>query len=300
MTDPFDSAAAAGHQLQAQVTALQSALAAETAREQADQATIASLQAQLAAVDAPATLWGKDASSAAQHSLDAPLYDPVGAWRYYHQAGEWGYPTEYALADGEHFVLSTKVLPQNLTLAQLVSLFSAAPAGRDFVYCPWHEPEDDVAAGSFTAAQLRAAYALVRQAATQVGPHIKVAVILMGYTWQAVSGRNPETYIPADADFDYLLTDTYFAGTIGQPVSAIPTAFDAQLATAAAHGKAWGIGECGIGQKVTGQARLDAVTSLAATIKAKGGAFGLYFATGTTSQWWLDSAGVAAWKAGQQ
>lgn len=56
MTDPFDAAAAAGHQLQAQLAAAQQALATEQAKDVTDEATIAAqaatiaqLQAQLAA-----------------------------------------------------------------------------------------------------------------------------------------------------------------------------------------------------------------------------------------------------------
>lgn len=309
MTDPFAAAVTAAQAAQTAAAALQSQHAADTTALAADQATIAAQAAQIAQLEAelhpaPATVPGINATSVAQHATQTQVWGlPVQpwCWRYYLQVGEALHlPTEYALGAGETLVISGKIPPQNLTVAQLAAFYSTFPTDRDVYHCIWHEPEDDVQRGTFTTAQLRAGWHTARLAQQQVGnPHVKLVVILMGYTWQPASGRTPDDYIPADVDFDLLTTDTYFAGSIGQAVSTIPTAFDAQLATATAHGKPWGITETGVGQKVTGQARLDALTTLAKTIKAKGAVLGLYFDQGSsTDEWWLDPSGVAAWKAG--
>lgn len=253
--------------------------------------------AELEAKQQPATVFGVNASSKSQHDTNAKLLAPVGVWRYYHQAGEaLTYPTEYALGDGETFVYSGKVLPQNLTVGQLVALFKSCPTDRPFRYCVWHEPEDDIAAGHFTVAQYKAAWGVARQAQQQVGPHIVLMPILMGYTWSAGSRRNLADYIPDPANFDELGADIYFAGNIGSAVSAIPTGFDAVAATAKQLGKPWGIGEAGVGTKVTGQARLDALALYAKTAKAKGATVVCYF---NNAGWALDATAAAALKAGQ-
>lgn len=68
----------------------------------------------------------------------------------------------------------------------------------------WHEPEDDIATGRFTAAEFRAGVAHLQQLAAEfdgTGKRIRVGVVLMGYTVQASSGRNVENYLVPGLDF---------------------------------------------------------------------------------------------------
>lgn len=298
-------------QLRADVAVAEQADQAKDAQLAADQKVIADQKAKIAqleaAVNPPApvgTVWGINATSTAQHATQTQVWAPSKpwAWRYYLQPGEALHlPTEYQLGPGEQLVLSSKILPQQLTVAQVAAFFRTVPAGVTLYYTNWHEPEDDIARGHFTAAQYRAQFNVIRQAQQQVGnPHIKIAAILMGYTWQKGSGRNPEDYIPAAGQADLLTTDTYFDGSIGGDISTAGAQFAAQIATAKAHGLAWGITETGVGPKLTGQARLAALTAESKLIKADAAALGLYFDQGrTTDEWWLSPAEVAAWKAGQ-
>lgn len=299
------------------------AVAAQQATDQAiiDQqaAKIAELEAEINPTPPPAPdviHWGINASSKPEHDAQLPLYGPEPlAWRYYHQAGERStYPTEYTLRPGDIFVESDKVPPHQKVVSDLVTQFKAAPPDRPFVYCPWHEFEDDLANGRFTLAQLAQGFVTARQARDQAGTkNVFIACILMGYSWTPASKRNVESYLAAigDANYDLITSDTYFAGPIGTAITTIPTAYDAQLATAAAHGKTWGVTEAGVGHKVSGQERLDAVTLLSKTIKAKllgqkartGPLLAQWFnvpnSSGAPGAWDLDAAGVAAWKAGQ-
>jgi hypothetical protein len=299
MTSPFDALMTAATAAVQEGQALQQTVADLTAK-------VAELEAELHPTPPPpppptVTAFGVSASSKTQHDKYAALLGNVGVWRYYHQAGEpLTYPTEYALGPGETFVLSGKVLPQNLTVAQLVALFKACPTDRVTRYCVWHEPEDDIANGHFTVDQYKAAWAVARQAQQQVGPHIKLMPILMGYTWTPGSKRKVADYLPDPANFDELGADVYFGGSIGAPVSAIPTGFDAVVATAQQLGKPWGIGEAGVGQRVTGQARLDALALYGQTAKAKGATVVCYFLGSGSNEWRLSPAEAAAWKAGQQ
>lgn len=315
MTDPFaqiNAAVDAAHQqVSAELAADAVQHAADVAQHQADQQALAADEAEIAELEAelhpvpPGPVPGVNATSTAQHATQSQVWGlPVQpwCWRYYLQSGEpLHLPTEYALGPGEQLVISNGSPPQNLTLGQLVAFFKSIPAGVTVYFCVRHEPEPKIDKGEFTSAQLKAAWHVARLAQQQVGnPNIKLVVILTGYAWSA--HRNVEDYIPADADFDLLTSDTYFngsAGQIGRDISTAAAQFDAQIATATAHGVPWGITETGIGRGLAGQDRLDALTTLAKTIKAKGAVLGLYFDQGqTTDEWWLDPSGVAAWKAG--
>lgn len=68
----------------------------------------------------------------------------------------------------------------------------------------WHEPEDDVAAGHFTAAQWRDAIVHLQQLADTfdgTGKRIRVGVVLMTWTLQTQSGRNVANYEVPGMDF---------------------------------------------------------------------------------------------------
>jgi hypothetical protein len=76
--------------------------------------------------------------------------------------------------------------------------------GRPHYITVWHEPEDDVAAGRFTAAQYRAAVLHLQQLATAqagTGKRIKVGQVLMGWTVRPQSGRNVNDYLVPGLDF---------------------------------------------------------------------------------------------------
>lgn len=291
---------------QATISGLTGQVSSLTATVNADVATITALQAQIAALQGkttPTTLWGIDASDAAEHAMAVSNLGNanIDFFRYYHQPNEpMTYPTEYALTAGQGFVYSAKVHPQNITLAMLVSLFSSVPAGVVFYWTPWHEPEDDVAAGTFTSAQLKAVYPLARQAQQQVGnPNIKITPILMGYTWNPASGRKVSDYLPDNpANMDALGADCYVDGTIGG--TSVSTMFDAPAATAASLGKPLIIPETGVGQSVSGAARDAALTLLAQTAQTKGVALVCYFWGSSDSNQWelLTSDGsLPAWVA---
>jgi len=72
--------------------------------------------------------------------------------------------------------------------------------GTFLVIANHHEPEDDIEGGAFTAAQWRAGSARLASVVNALrrpdGSRYNVEpwAILMGYTWEAASGRNPENY----------------------------------------------------------------------------------------------------------
>jgi hypothetical protein len=310
MTNPYD-------QIRADVTAAQADDAALAADDAAQRQQVAALTAEVAALEAeinptppppppPPTglpIPGINATSATEHATQVQVWSPKApwAWRYYLQPGEALHlPTEYTVGPTEQLIISAPLTSTPFTQAQLVAFFEQFPTDRDWFFVLAHENDAKIRKGLYTADQYRTACHTVRLAQQQVGnPHIKLICCLTGYAWHFTV----EDYLPADADYDILTSDTYFnggPGQIGADISTASAQFDAQVATAKKHGKPWGITETGVGHGLSGQAKLDAVTLLAKTIKAHGAYFSLLFNFGlTTDSWWLDPAGVAAWKAGQ-
>lgn len=287
-----------------QQAAVDAATAPLLAQVAADQAQIQQLEAELHPTPppppppAPTTGYGVNASTVAQHSTFATLLSPQ-VWRYYFQPGETPkLPTEYQLGPGETFVISSKINPKSLTVPMLVSFFKQLPTDRKTYYCLWHEPGSELRAGTFTKAQYDAAWVVARQAQQQVGDHIVLIAILEGSAFLT----NPDAELPADpSTYDVVGADPYFSGAIGQPIANLGSVLDKIKAKADALGKPWAICETGVGGKVTGQARIDALTALAQGVKARNALFCCYFLgqSVTATEWRLSSAEAAAWKAAQ-
>lgn len=243
---------------------------------------------------------GFNASNRKQYQEQMAIFgDPINpvVIRYYQNPGEpIAWPTEVPLRANDGLVYSSK--DRNPTVAKYVAMLRQAPRdGRKIYVCPWHEPEND----GWNAAQIATYlnwFAILREAVIQVGnPNIMIACILMGYTWQKASKRNPEDWIPDDEYFDILLVDQYFAGSIGQSINTIPKAYDDVIATAKAHNKPWGAAETGVGPKA-GNQRNAATLLVGQTLVAKGAELALWFQTGATVEWSLDAAGAKLFKQG--
>lgn len=76
--------------------------------------------------------------------------------------------------------------------------------GRTHYITVWHEPEDDIAAGHFTAAQYRNATThlqLLVSSFDGTGKRLRVGEVLMGWTVDPRSGRNVNDYLVPSLDF---------------------------------------------------------------------------------------------------
>lgn len=128
----------------------------------------------------------------------------IGALRvFYPGLGVPGWPTKAGSSWVRPQVVSFKLLPaavlgKTYDLA-LLAFFRAVTTPT--IYSYWHEPEDNVAAGEFTAPNYRAAWehitALQAQAAN---PKVRSALILMGYSLTKGSGRNWRDYYAPSVD----------------------------------------------------------------------------------------------------
>jgi hypothetical protein len=131
------------------------------------------------------------------------------------------------------------------TAAALTAFLESRPAGQKVYVSYWHEPEDDIAKGRFTAAEYRHAW-------QAYGPAIRAAgctptLILMQYTTSAGSGRDWHDYYPGAA-VDVIAWDGYNPARKNRPPGY--TDYETKViprfeAIAAETGKRWGMAEFG-------------------------------------------------------
>lgn len=305
MTDPFDAAAQAGHQLQADLAAAQQQLAALTAKEQAEAAQLAQDEAELHPT--PATVWGSSVwplpgdktIGDAMARVDAVLHPQV--IRHYVTGIQ---PPTWPAWTGSHpLVISFKLPPAEVLAGRhdpaLAAFFAATPRLTYWSY--WHEPEDDAAKGAFTTADYRAAWAHIAAIARSSGKPLKATLILMDWTLKTASRRTWTDYYPGPDVIDVLAWDAYIWTAATTPAQA----FDPVIAASKTAGKPWAIAETGVGQVQHPDPTMRAakLTATAAYLAAAGPVFVTYFDSGNGGayQWPISSspAASAAWLAGQ-
>jgi hypothetical protein len=124
--------------------------------------------------------------------------------------------------------------------AQLAAFFAATPRLTYWSY--WHEPEDDIARGAFTATAYRAAWTHIAAIARASGKPLRATLILMGWSTTKASGRTWTDYYPGPNTVDVLAWDCYSVGTRDTPATIYGTALDASMQA----GKPWAIAETGV------------------------------------------------------
>ena len=201
-------------------------------------------------------------------------------------------------------VVSFKASPQSVLAGAydttLRDWFATAPRGRPIWWSYYHEPEDQIAAGAFTAADYRAAWQRIASLADAAGnPDLHATLILMCYTLEASSGRSFADYYPGGTVIDTIAFDCYNQlASKGSYVS--PTAqFAGVLAEAAATGKPWGIAEFG-SQLVAGDngsGRAAWLQASGAWLAAHNAAFVTYFDSPVAGEYrLLDAPSQQAWR----
>lgn len=118
------------------------------------------------------------------------------------------------LSHGRPVVVSFKLLPSQVLDgrhdAAMRSWFAAAPRDRPVWWVYWHEPENDISAGRFTAADYRAAFAHLDALADQASnPMLRTTQVLMEWTLNARAGRQWRTYYPGAGVIDVQAWDQY-------------------------------------------------------------------------------------------
>jgi hypothetical protein len=181
-------------------------------------------------------------------------------------------------------VVSFKALPQKILSgaddAALSAWFDSAPTDRTIWWSYYHEPEDNIAHGQFTAAQYRAAWDHVAAlAAGAHHPNLRATLILMCKTANPSSGRRFTDYYPGPSVINTLGWDCYSNAYSTGRYDSPATVFGKAIGLSESLGKPFGFAEWGsqlaAGDNGTGRARWIAAS--AAYLRAKGAAFATYF-----------------------
>lgn len=87
--------------------------------------------------------------------------------------------------------------------------FRHAPGGDPIWWTYWHEPEDEIATGDFSARRYRAAWRHIEAIARQAGTaNLHPTLALMAWTARSASGRRARDYYPGDF-IDVIAWDGY-------------------------------------------------------------------------------------------
>jgi hypothetical protein len=161
-----------------------------------------------------------------------------GAWPG--QAGDVGGP----------IVVSFKANPVDILSGKydsyLANWFETMPLHRDIWWTYWHEPEDDVANGNFTAQQWRDAYRRIAGLADAANhPRLYNTVILMCWTLDPRSGRNFDNFFPGSDVVEALGWDCYSVPNQTTPYASPETMYGQALAKTRQLGLMFGIAETG-------------------------------------------------------
>ncbi|AKJ30119.1 hypothetical protein [Caldimonas brevitalea] len=141
------------------------------------------------------------------------LFGPLPVLRLF-SAGAPQPWTHASLNHGRAVVVSFKLHPpdvlRGLHDAPMRSWFAAAPRDRKVWWVYWHEPEDNIQAGEFTAADYRAAFQRLDRLADEANnPMLRTTQVLMDWTLDAASGRNWRDYYPGAGVIDVQAWDQY-------------------------------------------------------------------------------------------
>ena len=143
--------------------------------------------------------------------------------------------------------------------AAMRSWFASAPRTYDVFWSFWHEPENDIDAGAFSAADYRAASAHVSALAAQAGnPHLRSTLILMCYTLNPTSKRDWHDYYAGASSVSTVGFDCYNHGFRQNAYGRPWDLFGDVLQWAAATHLPWGIAEVGsvkVASDTTGDGR---------------------------------------------
>jgi len=179
-------------------------------------------------------------------------------------------------------IVSFKALPSRVVSgaddAQLRRFFATAPRRYPIYYSYWHEPEDNIARGQFTAAAYRAAWKhIVGLARTAHNPYLHSTLILMSYDLVPASHRHWKNYLPGGGVIRVLGWDAYPQGsaTNVHPQLTAPARFmGPAIAASRRAGLPYGFAEFGLS---TARGRPGWLTGVAKYLMHSGALFACLF-----------------------
>ncbi len=117
-------------------------------------------------------------------------------------------------APGRDVIVSFRLDPARVLAgdydAYMRNWFASVPISLNVYWTNYHEPEDEIEAGRFTASEYRTSFAhLNRLAREAANPRLKSTVVLMSWSARPASGRKWRSYVPDPASIDVLAWDIY-------------------------------------------------------------------------------------------
>ncbi|MGH9297927.1 MAG: hypothetical protein ACRDZP_08135, partial [Acidimicrobiales bacterium] len=168
----------------------------------------------------------------------------------------------------------------------------------------YHEPEDNIAAGQYTAAEYRAAWAHIANLAAQAdNPYLHATLILMAWDLNPASGRNWQDYYPGNAVIQYIAWDAYNPSSAsGRGVYDSPSqVFGSVVAKMRSLGMPWGVAETGslrAAGDTSGAGRAAWLRSIAEYLQAAGASWCTLFDSNAGGTYELaDTPSIGAWRA---
>ncbi|WP_426565840.1 glycosyl hydrolase [Angustibacter sp. McL0619] len=186
--------------------------------------------------------------------------------------------------------------------AYLTQWFSQVPTDRQVFWSYQPEPEDNIEAGDFNAADFRAAWRHVDAIADAAHkPLLRNNLVLMGWTLSKNSGRTWTDYYPGSEYVDILGWDVYnHLAAKGLGYAPPADVFGDVVALSRAQGKPWAIGETGAKLVPTddGTARAAYLQAAGTWLRANGCIYAAYFDSTNGGEFRLnDAPSVNAWAA---
>ena len=218
-----------------------------------------------------------------------------------------GPPSWPGKAPGRNVVVSFKLEPAAVVAGQfdeqMRTWFREAPRDVDVHWVYWHEPEDDIEQGRFTAEQYRAAFAHLADLARGVeGPRTHSALVLQSYTTRPASGRDWHDYYPGDGAVDVFAWDVYNRPARRGGYTPPAELVGAQVEAARSVGKPFAVAELGsvLADGDDGSGRAQWLREVGDYLKAQDAVFVTYFDlafNGGRDDYRLrDPASVQAWR----
>ena len=178
--------------------------------------------------------------------------------------------------------------------------FATAPRSYPVYWSFYHEPEDNIRRGEFTAADYRAAWRhLAALADAAHNPQLRATLILMNYTLFPQAHRSLRDYYPGGATIDVLGWDVYSEAFRNGGYASPSSLFDDVARASAQLHKPWGVAELGsqLAAGDTGSGRAAWLRACGSWLTEHGAEFGLYFDTPVGGNFVLrDAPSQASWR----
>jgi hypothetical protein len=158
--------------------------------------------------------------------------------------------TAKEIIEGRTVVVSFKADPTDVVEgrhdAALRRWFASTPPNSDVYWTYFHEPEDDIERGDFTAEEFRDAWRHLRKLADETRrPNLHATLVLMGWSTNPKSGREWTDYYPGGDVIDVIGWDNYNLSARNGRYADPEDIFGRVIEVSEEVGKPWGIAETG-------------------------------------------------------